>query len=104
MWILHVFATSSSRLVSSDEQLLAVLFEALEAYQLEIQGDIPAVGDLWNRSHLLTDTNYTGRKTKMIFSDHLARFLRRQLSGTVVNREIKFAPMTRTERANIPTC
>ncbi len=85
------FANGGSRLVSSDEQLLAVVFEALEAYQLEIQGETPAVGDLWSNSFVDRHKLYRP-KDENDFSDHLARFLRRQLSGTVVNREVEIRP------------
>jgi hypothetical protein len=80
------------RFIQSGDHLLDVLIEALGRAQAELQGQTPAVGDLWND----LGRDYEGKrwwspKTEPELSDWLARFLRRDLVGrrVVVNREVE---------------
>lgn len=75
---------ASCRLINSAQDLHALVFEKLDDYQVFLQGDIPAIGDLWNSIAPIRP------KDEEYLSDHLARFLRLTLtSEIIINREVQ---------------
>lgn len=65
------------RLVRDGEQLLSIVVESLGRYQRYLQGDLPAVVDLWDYS-----TKSRPRpRDEGHFADHIARFLKSDLEG-----------------------
>lgn len=85
--LLELIDKSDRRLVRSGEELLDVLQEALGRYEAELHAQQPSVGDLWNTKP------YTPKEENEL-SDHLVRFLRRDLEGRriIVNREVEVRP------------
>jgi hypothetical protein len=81
------------RFVESGEQLLRVIGESLERAQEELQGETPAVRDLWNDLGRRGDVRHYTPKSENELSDWLARFMRRDLAGRriVVNREVEIS-------------
>jgi len=84
--ILELVSSPAHRLVRSGEELLEVLLESLRRLEQELQGETPAIPDLWNA--------FEGRhrpKDEPAFSDYVKRFLDRDLKqrGVVVNREVE---------------
>jgi hypothetical protein len=89
------------RLVQNGQQLLDVLAESLKRLELELQGETPAVRDLWDKTPSLkqktNQDNYTSAKKTFRpndendFSDYVKRFLDRDLKmrGIIVNREVE---------------
>ncbi|MCD6390203.1 MAG: hypothetical protein J7L69_12390, partial [Desulfobulbaceae bacterium] len=74
----------SCRLINSVQDLHVLILEKLDEYQLFLQGDNPAVGDLWNTNASIRPQN------EEYLSDHLARFLKLTLmSGIIINREVQ---------------
>lgn len=77
--------SASHYLVNSVEDLLEITMASLEAYQTYLQGDTPAVVDLWNNSKPTIRP-----KDEEHFSDHLKRFLEGRLTtDVIVNREVQ---------------
>lgn len=81
------------RFVESGEQLLRVIRESLERAQEELQGETPAVRDLWNDLGRRDNVRHYTPKSENELSDWLARFMRRDLAGRriVVNREVEIS-------------
>ena len=74
----------SHRLVTTIQDLLDLVMAAIDDYRTELQGDTPAVGDLWN-----TEPSIRPRGEED-FSDHLKRYLKLKLmTGVVINREVQ---------------
>ena len=75
--------TDSRCLLYSGHDLLDLVMTALESYRNDLQGDNPAVGDLWNIDpNLPRDEEY--------LSDHLKRYLDLRLTtDVVINREVQ---------------
>jgi len=71
------------RLVQNAAQLQAAILESLGRLQDELQGDLPAVTELW-------DTTAARPKDEEALSDRVARHLRTDLGdrGIVANREV----------------
>src|SRR5207244_12316988 len=67
------------RFVESGEQLLRVIRESLERAQEELQGETPAVLDLWNDLGLHDNVRPYTPKSEHALSDWLARFTGRAL-------------------------
>lgn len=65
------------RFVRDGDQLLDLVAESLDRYQRELQGDLPAVSDLWDYS---ADTKPRPRDEGHL-ADHVARFLKKDLEG-----------------------
>ena len=82
--------TSADRwMVRSIQDLEKVVIQAVERYETYLQGDLPAVADLWNtpRGGLIT------HKCEEAFSDHLCRYLSLVIGKeTVINREVQIRP------------
>ncbi len=92
---------SASRcLINSAQDLLEVTIASLEAYRTYLQGDTPAVGDLWNALDPICP------RDEEYLSDHLKRYLDLRLTtNIVINREVQIrrkmfkngAPGSRTD-------
>jgi len=91
--LIALVAQPELRLVESGEQLLRVVLESLGRAQDELQGETPAVRDLWNDVGLRGKVRYYTPKNENELSDWLARFMRRDLGGRriVVNREVEIS-------------
>lgn len=91
--LVELAARPELRFVESGEQLLRVIRESLERAQEELQGETPAVRDLWNDLGLRDNVRYYTPKSENELSDWLARFMRRDLAGRriVVNREVEIS-------------
>lgn len=76
---------SESRcLVNSAEDLLDVTMASLDTYRTYLQGDTPAVGDLWNTLDPIRP------RDEEYLSDHLKRYLNLRLTtDVVINREVQ---------------
>lgn len=73
------------RLINSILELDALVSDKLKEYQFYLQGDTPAIGDLWD-----TGKTNTRPRDEEYLSDHLARFLRLTMnSGVIINREVQ---------------
>jgi hypothetical protein len=84
--LLRMAAGRALRRIESGEQLLALLAESLERLERDLHGTTPAVPDLWDRQH---DAQAWRPKDEAAFSNWVARALRRDLPGAVVNREVE---------------
>ena len=84
--ILAMGKDRSKRFVESSAQLLEAILNSLGRLQAELHGELGSVGELWNN-----DGNEWWPKQEEDVSDHIARFLRRDLidRGIVVNREVQ---------------
>lgn len=91
--LIALVARPELRFVESGEQLLRVVLESLGRAQDELQGETPAVRDLWNDVGLRGKVRYYTPKNENEISDWLARFMRRDLGGRkiVVNREVEIS-------------
>ncbi|WP_226574440.1 NACHT domain-containing protein [Microseira wollei] len=85
--ILQIVSDSTRRLVQNGQQLLDVLLESLKRLELELQGETPAVRDLWDK----VDDKKFKPVDENAFSDYVKRFLDKDLKsrGIVVNREVE---------------
>jgi hypothetical protein len=76
--------SASCRLINSAQDLHALVLEKLDEYQAYLQGDSPAIGDLWNSNAPIRP------RDEESLSDHLTRFLRLTLtSEIIINREVQ---------------
>jgi predicted NACHT family NTPase len=85
--ILQLVLNQDKRLVQDEHQLLKVLLESLDRLELELQGETPAVRDLWDKCN----DNFFRPIDENAFSDYVKRFLDRDLKsrGIIVNREVE---------------
>jgi hypothetical protein len=86
---LELILNREKRLVQNGEQLLNVLIESLDRLELELQGETPAVRDLWDKNN--GNNNLFRPIDENAFSDYVKRFLDRDLKsrGIVINREVE---------------
>lgn len=72
------------RLIQSGEQLLTVVLDSLRRLEAKLQGEVPAVIDLWNEADTYTP------KDENRLSDYIKRHLDQDLNqrGVVINREV----------------
>ena len=91
---------ASRCLVSSIQDLLEITMTSLEAYRTYLQGDTPAVADVWNTMNPIQP------RDEEYLSDHLKRYLDLSLTtDVVINREVQIrrklfsdgAPGSRTD-------
>jgi len=76
--------TASRYLVNSAHDLLNLIMTSLEGYRTYLQGDTPAVGDLWNTVDPIRP------RDEEYLSDHLKRYLDLGLTtDVVINREVQ---------------
>jgi len=76
--------SASCRLINTAQDLHTLISEKLDEYQVSLQGDIPAIGDLWNSLAPIRP------KDEEYLSDHLTRFLKERLtSKIIINREVQ---------------
>jgi hypothetical protein len=85
--ILQIASDSKRHLVQNGHQLLNVLLESLKRLELELQGETPAVRDLWDK----VDDKKFKPVDENAFSDYVKRFLDKDLKsrGIIVNREVE---------------
>ncbi|HOC93377.1 MAG TPA: hypothetical protein PKH33_13560 [bacterium] len=81
--IIRIAESEQSRLVSNGEQLLDILIESLERLEQKLQGETPAMRDLWNEKGQYTP------KDENALSDYVKRHLDNDLKGVIVNREVE---------------
>lgn len=74
---------SSRHFINSIQDLHKLVSIKLNEYKDELQGDTPAIGDLWNSP----DPIYPKKEDDL--SDHLKRFLDKTLPGVIINREVQ---------------
>ena len=88
--ILKIANNQRARLVQSGEQLLDVLVESLKLLVAKLQGETPAVFDLWNEIKENKKTLYRPKDENRI-SDYIKRYLDDDLkkNGIIVNREVE---------------
>ena len=76
---------SSTKLIHSINDFHDVVLEQLNQYNTYLQGDTPAVVELWNNT-----ANEISAKDEEHFSDHIARYLRLTLTKEIIiNREVQ---------------
>ncbi len=85
--LLRMVRDRSLRLVESGEQLLEVVIESLRRLEQNLQGEIPAAPDLWDRA----SDKASQPKDEEHLSNYIARHLRQDLQqrGIVANREVE---------------
>lgn len=85
--ILKIATNQDARLVQSGDQLLDVLIESLKRLEARLQGETPAVIDLWNE----IGKNVYRPKDENRLSDYVKRHLDEDLTqrGVIVNREVE---------------
>ena len=76
-------SNSSRRLIHSIEDLHDLVLNSLKDYQGYLQGDTPAIGDLWNTPPQVKP------KDEEASSDHITRYLRQRVPQVVINREVE---------------
>jgi len=88
--ILQLARNKDNRLVQTGDELLYVLIEALQRIEGKLQGETPAVIDLWNETKENKKKIYTP-KDENRFSDWVKRQLKEDIhdKGIVVNREVE---------------
>lgn len=84
----EVLSKAERRYVRTDRELGEVVGDALARLQVELHGETPAARDLWDRS---PEGKYRPKNETEV-SDYIARYLRRELPGIVVNREVEITP------------
>ncbi len=89
--ILKMASNQSIRLVQNGEQLLEVLIESLKRLEIKLQGETPAVIDLWNETKKSRKIFLYKPKDENRFSDYVKRYLEDDLkkNGIIVNREVE---------------
>lgn len=89
--VIMLLADEEKRVVQNGDQLLGVLVESLRRLEAKLQGETPAVIDLWN------EIRGKGKSFKYIpkdedrLSDYVKRHLESELvgKGVVINREVE---------------
>jgi hypothetical protein len=95
--IIRLASDASARIVRSGSDLVDVLLESLEELQSRLQGETPAVEDLW--SDVQTRASVVGQKPKKLFrpkdesafSNYIKRHLDQEIRnrGVIINREVE---------------
>jgi hypothetical protein len=95
--IIRLASDASARIVRNGSDLVGVLLESLEELQSRLQGETPAVEDLW--SDVQTKSSVAGQKTKKLFrpkdesalSNYIKRYLDQEIRnrGIIINREVE---------------
>ncbi|MGN4781086.1 NACHT domain-containing protein [Bacillus cereus] len=77
----------SNLLIYNEKQLLEAILKSLDRLQKKLQGETPAMIDLWNESK----ENGYRPKNENAFSDYIKRHLEEDLNhrGIIVNREVE---------------
>lgn len=83
--------SANRRVVQSSPQLLECVLDALERYEAELRAETPAAMDIWSYK-TVGQTKVYWPKDENDFSDHLKRFLQRELTDVLVNREVEIRP------------
>ncbi|MEK6321031.1 MAG: hypothetical protein AABN33_05050 [Acidobacteriota bacterium] len=113
-YILNLVSNTDNRLVQNSQQLLDVVIESLTRLQTRLQGETPAVSDLWNdlpdggNSSDKPMRSEVGRIHRRRVSrpkdeNHLADYVKRELErdlterGIVINREVRIHRGERTD-------
>jgi hypothetical protein len=90
--IFKLVSDRNKRLVNDGNELLEVLIESLQRLETELQGETPAVRDIWDQVGSQPDTFKPVNENT--FSDYVKRFLDRDLKqkGIIANREVELRP------------
>ena len=96
--IIRLASDAAARLVRNGRDLLDVLLESLGQLQARLQGETPAVEDLWSDVPTETPARAAGRKPKKVFrpkdEDSLSNYVKRHFDqelkdrGVIANREV----------------
>lgn len=88
-----IFKSRSTRLIRSEGELQRVLMESLERLAAKLQGELPAVEDLWNR-------NPNKPKDEEALSDYINRFLTDDLGrkGVIALREVQIKKSSKGQK------
>jgi predicted NACHT family NTPase len=91
--LFQLIGDSRKRLVNDGNQLLDVLIESLQRLENELQGETPAVRDIWDKVNSNSEYKPVNENE---FSDYVKRFLDRDLDlkqkGIIANREVELRP------------
>ncbi|MBD2393585.1 hypothetical protein H6G11_04855 [Cyanobacterium aponinum FACHB-4101] len=91
--IFQLIGDSRKRLVNDGNQLLDVLIESLQRLENELQGETPAVRNIWDKVNSNSEYKPVNENE---FSDYVKRFLDRDLDlkqkGIIANREVELRP------------
>ena len=94
--IKKLYDKKNASLINSARDLLTLILEKLDEYQKYLNGDNPAVRDLWNTADSIRPRDKESLsdsirpRNEEDLSDHLARFLKLTLlSGIIINREVQ---------------
>jgi hypothetical protein len=93
--IVKLAADREMGLVQSGDQLMQVLVESLERFQVLLQGEIPEAQFLWDK----VDKRSAKPKNEDSFSDYVKTYLDKDLKqrGVIVNREVRIHKGERTD-------
>jgi len=96
--LLELLVDSTRRKVQSERELLEVVFEALERYQVMLQGENPAIVFLWDRQGDINSKKFRPKYEKE-FSSHMSTYLVEDLRNRaiIVNREVEIRPGEETD-------
>ena len=83
--LLKLLANKNLRFIGNENDLLMIVLESLDKLQIEMQGTPPSVKFIWN-------SNPVTPKLEADLSDFIKLHLQRDLSKTVVNREVEIRP------------
>lgn len=89
--VLKVLFDAEKRVVQSGDQLLEALVESLRRLEAKLQGETPAVIDLWNEIRASGNAYTYHPKDEERLSDSIKRHLEEDLKGrgVIVNREVE---------------
>ncbi|HEX7318554.1 MAG TPA: hypothetical protein VF297_31895 [Pyrinomonadaceae bacterium] len=89
--VCEILTDEEKRAVQNGDQLLEVLVESLRRLEAKLQGETPAVIDLWNEVRATGNAYTYIPKDEERFSDYVKRHLEEDLKarGVIVNREVE---------------
>lgn len=89
--LLELARSANRRVVQSSPHLLECVLDAPKKYEAELHAETPAVMDLWSYK-TTSQIKVYWPKDENDLSDHLKRFLKRELTDVLVNREVEIRP------------
>ncbi|MEQ8168730.1 MAG: hypothetical protein ABRQ38_07510 [Candidatus Eremiobacterota bacterium] len=89
--ILELCSNKEKRLILSGDQLLDVLMESLERFQIKLQDETPAAIDLWNECKTGKNKYTYTPKQENRLSDYIKRYFKDDLKEKkiILNREVE---------------